>query len=232
MRVLAGCTPEAAAAGRFQLGPAAGRDSVKDQQRAHPFRRGHVMRKTVFALGLLALSGATLPTVLPASKPLAQATGATALGGPDTTFLPEAIRSGLAEVELGKLGAQKASNAQVKQFAERMVVDHSAANDKLAALAAKHKIEPEGTKGTPPLEPDEQAAAKMREISGLSGAAFDQAFMRQMTEDHEKAIELFDREAKEGEDAEVRGLAAEALPKLREHLAMARRIGPQVGVSG
>jgi putative membrane protein len=190
------------------------------------------MRKAAFVLGLWALSGAAFPVVAPVATALAQATGAAALGEPDTTFLPEAIQFGLAEVELGRLGTQKASNPEVKRFAEHMVADHTASNEKLAALAEKHKLEPEGTKGTPPLEPDEQAAAKMREISGLSNAAFDQAFMRQMIEGHEKSVELFDREAKEGKDPEVRGFATEALPALREHLAMARRIASQVGVSG
>jgi putative membrane protein len=191
-----------------------------------------MMRKAASALGLLALLGVAIPSTLPASTALAQATGAAALSEPDTTFLPEAIRAGLAEVELGKLGVQKASNPEVKQFAERMVADHSAANERLSALAAEHKIEVEGTYGTPPLRPDEQAAAKMQEMSRLSGSAFDQAFMRQMIEDHQKAVELFGREAKEGKDKKVTGFVAEVLPKLQEHLAMARRIGPQVGVSG
>jgi putative membrane protein len=191
------------------------------------------VNRTALALGLLALAGAPLPAASPLSPgaALAQA-GAAALGEPDTTFLADAIRSGLAEAELARIGAEQASSPDVKAFAERMVADHTGANAKLAALAERHGISAEGTKGTPPLRPDDAAAAKAREIAGMSGAALDQAFMRQMIEDHVKAVELFGREAEAGKDEEVRGLAAATLPTLQEHLQAARAVGGRVGVSG
>ena len=63
---------------------------------------------------------------------------ATATSDPD--FIKEAAMGGMAEVELGKLAATKATNAEVKKFAQMMVTDHSKANDELKALAAKKGI--------------------------------------------------------------------------------------------
>jgi putative membrane protein len=161
----------------------------------------------------------------------ARAEEAVPLAEPDTTFIAEAVRGGLAEVELGRTGAQKASDPEVKRFAERMVTDHSATNDKLMALAKKHKIEAEGTYGTPPLRPEEQAQTNLEKLKTMSGKAFDQAFMSNMTKDHEKAVALFQDEAKNGKDQEMQALASATLPTLNDHLEMARSLAKKVGAT-
>ena len=186
------------------------------------------MRKAAFSLALLALAG------MPATASLLGGTAAIAeeaapLAGPDTQFVAKAIRDGMAEVEMGKAAAEKASHAEVKQFAERMVKDHGEANQKLLELAKKHKIEAEGTYGTPPLRPAEEETAKQHEMSGMSGGQFDRAYMAAMVEDHEKAVSAFADEAKNGKDAEVRDLASALLPALEEHLRMAKSLSGQLG---
>jgi putative membrane protein len=189
------------------------------------------VRQVTLALGLL-LSAAPLPFAL-AANPAAPAStagqaGAEALGEPDTSFVPEAIQDGMAEVKLGQLAAEKAASPEVKQFGQKMVEDHSAANKKLMALAEKHQIQKAGTKGTPPLEPTPEAQAIERKLAQTSGKDFDRAYMRQMVTDHEKAVAAFKAEAKEGKSAEVKGLAEELLPKLEDHLRMARALAEQV----
>ena len=179
---------------------------------------------------LPALAGALVLAAL-LGGPGARAQEGAELAGPDTQFLAEAIRDGLAEVELGKTAAQKASGSEVKQFAERMVKDHTAANEKLRSLAEEHKIEPGGTYGTPPLRPAEEGAAKQRDLSGLSGEEFDRAYAAAMVEDHEKAVAAFRQQAEKGQDEELRGLAAATLPVLEEHLRMAEALAEQVGAS-
>jgi putative membrane protein len=171
------------------------------------------MRTTAVTLALLALAGTGV-----------RAEEAQPLSGPETQFLAEAIRDGMAEVELGKTAAQKASSPEVKRFAERMVKDHGAANEKLMALAKKHKIEAEGTYGTPPLETPEKEKAEKRDLSKLSGQEFDQAYASDAVEDHQKAVGLFRDAAKNGKDKEVTELAAAMLPTLEEHLKMAQAL--------
>jgi putative membrane protein len=168
---------------------------------------------------MLALFLLATITPLPAALVIGAASPVAAAGekspAEDRSFLTEAARDGRVEVELGRMAAQRASSPEVKQFAERMVKDHEAANQQLVAAAR----EPKKTKEPPA---DEEAQAKMRELQGLSGAKFDQAYMRTMVEDHVKAVDLFQREAKDGKEAEVRKLAETILPTLQEHLTMAR----------
>lgn len=166
--------------------------------------------------------------VIGAASVRAQGTAAP-LAEPGTKFLAEAIRGGLAEVELGKAAAQKASSPEVKQFAERMVTDHTAANEKLMDLAKKYKIETEGTYGTQPLRPDEQKVAKLREMSGMSGEQFDQAYVRDAVEDHQAAVDLFKSQTKEGKSPDVVDFAKATLPVLEEHLEAARSLAGKVG---
>src|ERR1700712_4651376 len=103
------------------------------------------MQKSAFALILLA-SVAVLPSGLIATVAAGPALADEAeLAGQDTQFLAKAIISGRGEVELSQIAAQKALQPQVKQFAERMVKDHTAANDQLMNEAQRHKIETKGT---------------------------------------------------------------------------------------
>ena len=184
-------------------------------------RRGAVLPAWAGALSMMALVAGTRAFAQEGAE----------LAGPDTQFLAEAIRDGMAEVELGKTAAQKAASPEVKRFAERMVADHTAANEKLAAMAEKHKIEPEGTYGTPPLRPAEEGQAKQQDLSTLSGEAFDRAYMAAMVEDHEKAVGAFKQQAEKGQDAELRSLAEATLPTLEDHLRMAQSLAAQVGAS-
>ena len=169
------------------------------------------MRTAAVSIALLALAATG-----------ARAEEAQPLAGPDTQFVAKAIQDGMAEVELGRTAEKKASSPEVKRFAERMVKDHGAANQKLEALAKKHKIEAKGTYGTPPLKPDEEAKSEKADLSKLSGKEFDQAYAREMVQDHEKAVSLFQDEAKNGKDKEVSQLAGSLLPTLEEHLKMAQ----------
>jgi putative membrane protein len=152
------------------------------------------------------------------------------LSGPDTQFLAKAIISGRNEIELSQVAASKASQAEVKHFAEQMVRDHAAANDKLMKEADRHKIKTTGTYGTPPLEPTEQARMTKQQLEALSGTQFDKAYMQRMIQDHTEAVALFREQAKNGKDKQLDDLAAATLPTLEEHLKQAREIGGRVGV--
>jgi putative membrane protein len=189
------------------------------------------MRKSAFALIVLA-SAAVLPSALIATVTAGPALADEAeLAGQDTQFLAKAIISGRGEVELSQIAAQKASQPQVKQFAERMVKDHTAVNDKLMNEAQRHKIETTGTYGTPPLEPNQKAQMTKEQLEGLSGDKLDKAYMQRMIQDHVQAVALFQDEAKNGKDRQLRDLASDTLPTLQDHLKQAREIGSKVGVA-
>jgi len=135
----------------------------------------------------------------------------------DKKFVDNAARGGMFEVQMGQIAANKAQNPEVVSFAHRMVTDHSNVNEELKRLASAKGI-------TLPTEVSPQQKAEMDRLSGLSGPAFDRAYMRAMVTDHEKDLREFEREARTGKDPDIRKFAADTVPILRTHLQEARKV--------
>jgi putative membrane protein len=135
----------------------------------------------------------------------------------DKKFLKDAAAGGLAEVEFGKVAAQKGSSEEVKKFGQKMVDDHSKANDELKEVAGKEKIEV-------PTALTSKEQSKLDKMSKLSGADFDKAYIKDMVRDHEKDVSDFQSEAQSGSSANVKAFATKTLPTLQEHLSMAKDI--------
>src|SRR4029450_3615638 len=83
----------------------------------------------------MALAGSALAQDR-ASSSASKTTGA----GADETFVMNAAKGGMAEVELGKLAAEKGSSVDVRNFGQRMVDDHSKAGDELKVIAQRKNI--------------------------------------------------------------------------------------------
>jgi putative membrane protein len=143
----------------------------------------------------------------------------------DQTFVTKAAKGGMAEVELGKLAADKGSSDQVKTFGKRMADDHGKANDELKSLAQSKNI-------TLPTDLDPKDKALRDRLSKLSGDAFDRAYMQAMVSDHRKDVNEFRMESRSGKDAEVKAWAGKTLPTLEDHLKMAQDANKAVGTSG
>lgn len=142
---------------------------------------------------------------------------AAALSDDDRDFMTEAAAGGMAEVELGRLAAQKAKSADVKQFGQKMVDDHSKANNELKQLAARKGV-------TLPADMNGEQKEERDKLSKLSGAEFDKEYMKLMVDDHDKDVAAFQDEAKDGDDADVKNFASKTLPTLQEHQRMAKEI--------
>ena len=186
----------------------------------------------------------------------------------DSDFVKRVVTNNRAEIELGQMAITKAASADVKQFAQRMIDDHTKANTELTELAqskgwslpaadtsnntASATTDSNRTTGSTtnrtsgseadkwsdsnrPKALDEQQMqsdhkAKKDKLSGLTGAEFDREYMRHMVMDHQKAVALFERQAKNKDgDAALKSWAEKMLPALREHHRMARDIACKVG---
>lgn len=170
------------------------------------------------------LAGA-VALAMSAAPAFAGARAAKAKAGADQGFVTRAARGGLAEVQLGDLAKDKASSPEVKQFAERMVTDHSRANDELKALAQSKNI-------TLPSTLSMKDQALKDRLSKLSGEQFDRAYMRAMVRDHTKDVNEFRRESKSAKDPDVKAFAAKTLPTLEDHLKLAHQDAKAVATSG
>ncbi len=144
-------------------------------------------------------------------SPSAQRHSSTATS--DSEFLKKAASSGMMEVELGQLAEQKGFSDRVKRIGQRLVRDHSKANDKLKKVAASAGV-------TLPSEMDAQHKEHVDHLQGLSGAEFDKAFLEMQAEHHREDIAEFNNAAKTGQNADVRQFASKTVPVLEKHLRM------------
>jgi len=135
----------------------------------------------------------------------------------DKKFVKEAALGGLTEVELGKVAAEKASSPEVKQFAQKMVDDHTKANEQLKQIASKSNIPIADTL-------DSKHQSRIDKLSKLSGPDFDKAYVKDQVKDHEKDVKEFQAEAQGGTDPNVKSFAASTLPVLQEHLDMIKNL--------
>lgn len=130
-------------------------------------------------------------------------------------FVKDAALGGMTEVELGRLAAQKATRDDVKQFGQKMVDDHTKANDQLKDIATKSSMEV-------PSSLDSKHQARVDKLSALSGAAFDKAYVKDQLKDHQQDVSEFQSEAQGGSDPNIKQFAASTLPTLQEHLSMVK----------
>jgi putative membrane protein len=137
----------------------------------------------------------------------------------DKKFVHDAAQGGMAEVELGKLATEKASSAEVKKFGQRMVDDHSKANEELKQVAGSEGIQ------LPAKLSAKDQMTKDR-LSKLSGEQFDKAYMRDMVKDHIQDVADFKRESTSGKDSNVKSFASQTLPTLEDHLRQAKELAP------
>ena len=135
----------------------------------------------------------------------------------DDNFMTKAAQGGMAEVELGRLAASKAQNAEVKKYAQMMIEDHTNANTELKSLATKKSV-------TLPTEVNAEQKATMEKLKALSGADFDKAYVETMVSDHKKTVDLFQTESTGGTDADAKAFASKTLPTLKKHLEMIQEI--------
>jgi putative membrane protein len=133
----------------------------------------------------------------------------------DRKFLQGVASGEIEEMELGILAAQKAASDQVRRLGQRMYDDHAQLSDLLNALLQ--------VKGLAlPSSRDGKQQRELERLQKLSGADFDRAYMKLLIDDHQKDIREFRKQAQRATDPDIKSFAANTLPKLHDHLAMAQ----------
>jgi len=140
----------------------------------------------------------------------------------DATFVKKAASDNMHEVKMGELGAKRATATEVKEFAQKMVKDHSKSLDDLkkAAKAAKFDV---------PAKMSKEHEDHVAHLDKHDGKDFDAVFVSHMVRDHEKAVTLFEQASKDLKNDELRRYAEKTLPVIREHLKMARKLNEKYG---
>lgn len=167
--------------------------------------------------GLAALSiGASQP--LPDTTRTEKGAPAPALAKEDLEFFDEATQGGLLEVKLGQLAQKNAASDEVKKYAQRMIDEHTKLNTQLSQLATNKK----GM--TVPQVLDKKHQDVLDKFTQYTGTKFDREYMSRMVSDHQDDVKAFEKQAKDGKDADLKQLAGASLPLLIEHLNQAKEI--------
>ncbi len=160
------------------------------------------------SLSLLASAQAADETSPSPGMTSSAAGGKSKLSATDKRFVKKAYKGGLEEIESGKMAKEKAQNDATKDVADRMVTDHTKANEQLESIAKEENLDLS------------KVTAKPMEISGSD---FDKKYLMMLKKDHEKTIAMFEKEANDTgakEDNDVIKFAKDTLPTLKEHLQM------------
>ena len=167
---------------------------------------------------LLAFGSGAAQAQQRASSPTAQANTSAQRGqlsAQDYNFLVTAARIDLGEVQLGQLAQKQGTSQSVRNFAERMINDHSKANIGLNEIASEKDA-------TVPTQLSQKQDSVLQPLEGLSGAKFDKTYAQHMVKGHTKAIKEFETASKDLSDPDLRAWAQTTLPLLQQHLRMAR----------
>ena len=125
------------------------------------------------------------------------------LSASDRAFMKAAAKGGEMEVAMGNIASQNATSADVKSFGQRMVTDHSKANEELKSIAEKKGVT------LPTKKPTEKWTS-------------DKAYMNSMVEDHEKDLAEFQKEASETNDPDLKQFANDTAKLIQQHLDLAK----------
>lgn len=173
------------------------------------------------ALVLLVFTVMTVPLVWAQNGTSTASTQATGASGShtaqDVRFVMAASAAGHAEILASRLAATRSQSSKIKSFASTMIRDHTKANDELTSIAQKDSY----TLSSAPTQTQEAAIAKLKP---LKGKAFDTAYASMMVNDHHEAVSLFQSEATSGSEGDIKNFAAQTLPILQHHLALANML--------
>ncbi len=141
----------------------------------------------------------------------------------DKTFVRSAAEGGLAEVQLGKLAAEKGVSDEVKSFGQKMVDDHTKLNEKMAPVADSMGV-------MIPKHLNKEDQAEYDKLSALSGDAFDKEYITFMVKGHHADLREFRIEANTTTDTNLRQVVTESAQVIHDHMVMIDKIARSRGI--
>jgi putative membrane protein len=140
-------------------------------------------------------------------------------------FVMKAASANQFEIESSQLALQKSNNDQIKQFAHRMIEDHTKIGDQMKEALQKANIQ------APPPQLDPMDEAQLKKLKNLSGAAFDRTYVADQRKGHIQTVRLLEGYSKLGDNQVVKQMAEQTLPIVKEHLKFAEALSAGRNVS-
>ena len=159
------------------------------------------------------------------------ATSAWAAGPTDAQIAAIVVTANQVDIDAGKLAKSKAHSPDVREFAQRMITDHSAVNKSATELVERLHVTPEPNPTSESLQKggDENLA----KLKTLSGAAFDKAYIDHEVAYHEAVLSALDKTLiPSAQNAELKALLVKVRPAFVAHLDMAKELQAKLGKGG
>jgi putative membrane protein len=169
-----------------------------------------------------------LSVIVIAGLLLAPATGASAQGVTDPQIAHIVVTANQIDIDAGKLAQTQSTNAEVKKFAGTMVTDHTGVNKSATELVTKLKVTPEDNPTSQSLKKD--GDANLKKLKGLSGAAFDKAYVDNEVAYHQAVLDAVDKTlVPSAKNTELKALLIKVRPAFVAHLEHARHLQSSLG---
>ena len=168
-------------------------------------------------------SGQT-PTTLPSMQDSIGHPNDTAQEMKDKMFLHKAAEGGLAQVQFGKLAAEKGGSQEVKDLGQKMVDDHAKLDSDITSVADSMGV----------MLPKKMAKGDQAEydkLSGMSGDDFDKEYLAYMVKGHHEDLREFRIESIETSDPTLKAVVDKGAVVVREHMVMVDKLARAKGVS-
>jgi putative membrane protein len=151
-----------------------------------------------------------------------------AQGVTDAQIASIVVTANQVDIDAGELAASKATNAEVKKFGQQMVTDHAGVNKAATELATKLGVTPADNPTSQSLKAG--GDKNVARLKGLSGAAFDQAYIQHEVEYHQQVLDALDKTLVPGaKNAELKALLVKVRPAFVAHLEHAKQIQSTLG---
>ena len=141
----------------------------------------------------------------------------------DKAFVREALEGGMAEVQLGQLALEKSSNPDVKQFAQKMVDDHTKLGSEMKQVAQQLGVKP-------PDKPSSKAKSTMTKLQALNGDAFDKAYIKDMVKDHQQDKKEFKQAGLNTSNPALKDVISQGAQMIGQHLQLIEQIAQKNNV--
>ncbi|ANE42898.1 DUF4142 domain-containing protein [Deinococcus puniceus] len=151
------------------------------------------------------------------NSPVAAVSTAQVSNDTDVLFMEVMTMSNLTEIQTSRLALQKSSNAEVRAFAQEMIVEHTKAQAELNAIAQAKGIKLAD-------KPGADQRLQYNKLTTLSGAAFDAEYKKVQVDGHAMTLKLIQTYRTVAKDAQAAAYAAKTQPVVAEHLEHARML--------
>ena len=151
-----------------------------------------------------------------------------AAGPNDAQIAAIVVAANQVDINAGELAKSKASNKEVKAFAQRMITDHTGVNKSAVELVTKLKVKPEENETSKSLKSG--GADTIKRLKGLKGKEFDKAYVDNEVTYHQTVLDALDNTLiPNASNDELKALLVKVRPAFVAHLEHAKQIQASLG---